>query len=188
MNLNLDSYVLVFDEWLDKSICRQTVLDLQKSNWEQHTFYDNNTDIITTLSGSKELDVSYDFLKHHPYLMQRVWDCLKKYIEELNFSWYRSWSGYSSIRYNKYKESRVMAKHCDHIHTLFDGNNKGIPVLSILGLLNSDFTGGNFVMWDDTVIPLKEGSVVVFPSNFLYPHKVEPVLTGTRYSCISWAW
>ena len=33
---------------------------------------------------------------------------------------------------------------------------------------------------------LKAGEVIIFPSNFLYPHKVNPVSKGTRYTFISW--
>ena len=43
-------------------------------------------------------------------------------------------------------------------------------------------------MFDDYEIEFKQGDVVIFPSLFLYPHKVEPVTKGTRYSYISWVW
>jgi hypothetical protein len=26
----------------------------------------------------------------------------------------------------------------------------------------------------------------MFPSNFMYPHAIKPVLSGTRYSIITW--
>ena len=37
-------------------------------------------------------------------------------------------------------------------------------------------------------VTLKKGDVIIFPSNFMYPHKVEPVTKGTRYYYISWVW
>ena len=40
----------------------------------------------------------------------------------------------------------------------------------------------------DKVIDFKGGDILIFPSNFMYPHKVEPVIEGTRYSYISWLW
>ena len=42
-------------------------------------------------------------------------------------------------------------------------------------------------MWD-TVIDIPPGAVLIFPSNFMYPHKVEPVTKGTRYSYVSWVY
>jgi predicted 2-oxoglutarate/Fe(II)-dependent dioxygenase YbiX len=38
------------------------------------------------------------------------------------------------------------------------------------------------------VIPLEQGDLLIFPSNFLYPHKVQPVKKGIRYSYISFVW
>jgi predicted 2-oxoglutarate/Fe(II)-dependent dioxygenase YbiX len=80
-----------------------------------------------------------------------------------------------------------MEMHVDHIHSLFDGERKGIPALSILGLLNDDFDGGEFVMWDEDM-KLNAGDIIIFPSNFLYPHKVNTITNGERYSVINWAW
>jgi len=37
-------------------------------------------------------------------------------------------------------------------------------------------------------IKLLKGDLLIFPSIFLYPHKVEPVKKGTRYSFISWVY
>ena len=71
---------------------------------------------------------------------------------------------------------------------LFDGEKKGIPILTIVGLLNKDYNGGEFVMLEDEIINLEPGDIVVFPSLFLYPHRVNEVLEGTRYSFASWAW
>mgnify|MGYP001213588018 CR=1 FL=1 len=34
---------------------------------------------------------------------------------------------------------------------------------------------------------LKKGDVVIFPSNFMYPHRVEKVTKGTRYSFVTWS-
>ena len=81
-----------------------------------------------------------------------------------------------------------MAEHCDHISSLFDGKVKGIPMLSIVGQINEDFDGGEFVMWGEKVIEFKSGDLIIFPSNFVYPHRVEPVTKGARYSYVSWAY
>ena len=34
----------------------------------------------------------------------------------------------------------------------------------------------------------KTGDVLIFPSNFMYPHRVTEVKRGIRYSAISWVW
>jgi predicted 2-oxoglutarate/Fe(II)-dependent dioxygenase YbiX len=70
---------------------------------------------------------------------------------------------------------------------MFDGERKGVPILSVLGLLNDDFEGGEFFMIDKQR-EFSKGDILIFPSNFIYPHVVKPVTKGIRYSFISWIW
>lgn len=188
MEKNLNSYIKIYDNWLDLDVCDTTVKDLEKVNWSKHLFYNNNSDTLHAKSGDKELDISYDMVSTNNQIMKRIWDSYLEYVKEFNFDWFQGWSGHTLVRYNRYLENRVMAKHCDHINDIFDGTRKGIPVLTSLGALNDDYEGGEFVMFDDDVIEIKKGSIIVFPSNFLYPHKIEPVTKGIRYSYVSWAW
>jgi len=189
MDKDLRSYVMVLENWIDKQICNQTIFELQNANWKQHTFYDVKNKKSLTQSDNRELDVTYeDGLSTKSYIMQRIWDAFQSYIINLNFSWFGGWQGFTDVRFNMYKETRLMAEHCDHIHSMFDGERKGIPTMTALGMLNENFTGGELVMWGNEVITMPAGSIVIFPSCFLYPHRVEPVTEGTRYSFVSWAW
>ena len=193
MEKNLDFYVKTYP-MLDAKTCKQTVKELKKSEkdqteaWQQHNFYNPETGSFGTRSGDLELDVSYVPTTTRDSIMQNVWQAYRNYTIELNFPWWNSWRGFSMIRFNRYKETRLMAEHCDHIHSLFDGERKGIPIITALGLLNDDHEGGDLVMWQDTVLPFKAGEIKVFPSNFLFPHRIEPVTKGVRYSFVAWAW
>ena len=80
-----------------------------------------------------------------------------------------------------------MAVHCDHIHSIFDGTVKGVPILSMIGTLNDNFTGGEFYI-NKEHIKLKEGALLIFPSSFIYPHQVKPIKKGIRYSYVSWVY
>lgn len=79
-----------------------------------------------------------------------------------------------------------MREHYDHIQSLFDGKLKGIPILSIVGLLNDNYEGGQFIIRGNEV-KLTRGDILLFPSNFMYPHEVKDVTKGVRYSFVSWA-
>ena len=187
MNLDLREYIKIYDI-IDKDVCKQSVLELQSADWHQHQFYDYKDDLSSPINGDKELNNSWDEISTKDILMQNVYDSLSQYLIELNFSWYNGWSGYTRVRFNRYQKGQIMSVHCDHIHTMFDGQMKGIPTLSVLGSLNDDYTGGKFIMFDDMEINLKAGQIMIFPSNFLYPHKVTEVLNGMRYTFVSWVW
>jgi len=187
MEKNLEAYIKTY-KMLDEETCKQTVKEIEEIHWSQHTFYNVSDGSYNTRSGEKELDIGYSQTSTKDVIMQKIWDSYLNYVKDLNFSWWSSWSGFTEVRFNRYKETRLMAEHCDHIHSIFEGERKGIPVMTALGSLNDDYTGGEFVMFEDTVIPFKAGEIKIFPSCFLYPHRIDPVTEGTRYSFVSWAW
>jgi predicted 2-oxoglutarate/Fe(II)-dependent dioxygenase YbiX len=60
-------------------------------------------------------------------------------------------------------------------------------ILTCVVGLNDDFVGGSLAFFDGAArIRLGCGRSVVFPSNFLFPHAAEPVLTGVRYALVAW--
>ena len=187
MEKNLEAYIKTY-KMLDEETCKQTIKEIEEIHWSQHTFYNVNENSYGTRSGEKELDIGYSQTSTKNVIMQKIWDSYLNYVKDLNFSWWSSWSEYTEVRFNRYKETRLMAEHCDHIHSIFEGERKGIPVMTALGSLNDDYTGGEFVMFEDTVIPFKAGEIKIFPSCFLFPHRIDPVTEGTRYSFVSWAW
>jgi predicted 2-oxoglutarate/Fe(II)-dependent dioxygenase YbiX len=83
-----------------------------------------------------------------------------------------------------------MLQHEDHIRSLFDGGNKGIPILSLIVAMNdeSEYTGGEFVFKNiDQPYRLKKGQILVFPSIFVFAHEVKEVETGVRHTAVSWS-
>ncbi len=189
MDRDVSSYVMVLEEWISNDVCKQTCKEIENAPWQQHTFYNPVDGSYDTRSGSRELDIAYGRgVSTQPYIMQRIHDAYSEYLTRLQLPWFNGWSGFSEVRFNRYEESRLMAEHCDHIHSMFDGKRKGIPTMTFLASLNDEYTGGEFVMWGDEVIPMGKGSALVFPSCFLYPHRVDPVTSGIRYSCVSWSW
>ena len=186
---NLENYIKIYSK-LDKDFCNKIINELKKANWQQHTFYNVKDKSINTQSGNKELDVTWDNIPSREELTKKTWEVVKQYIlDDLNKSYFNGWEGFTHIRFNKYKKTRLMALHCDHIHDMFDGNIKGIPILTIVGLLNDDYEGGEFLMFDEEKeIKLKAGDIMMFPSVFLYPHRVAPVTKGVRHAFVAWVW
>ncbi len=90
----------------------------------------------------------------------------------------------TDFRINKYKEGGFMSSHVDNIHHSH-GQHYGYPQVSVLLYLNDDYEGGDFYIAGNKFEPEK-GSVIVFPSNFMYPHEAEAVIKGQRWSIVAW--
>ncbi len=59
--------------------------------------------------------------------------------------------------------------------------------LTILVYLNDDYEGGEISLpFCDVTIKPKAGSVLLFPSNFIYAHTVAEMKSGVRYAIPAW--
>ena len=96
---------------------------------------------------------------------------------------------YTDISQTDFLRYEANGKYEIHVH-----NAPGIyRNLSIIVNLNEGYEGGDFVFFDpfnkkDIIhrVSLKTGSVLMFPSNFLFPHSIKPIIKGTRYSLVCW--
>jgi predicted 2-oxoglutarate/Fe(II)-dependent dioxygenase YbiX len=86
-------------------------------------------------------------------------------------------SGYDLL---KYKTGGFYSQHKDSF--------KDRPrAVSCSFALNDGYEGGEFAFFGrELVYNLKKGSCIMFPSNFMYPHEIMPVTSGTRYSIVTW--
>ena len=123
-------------------------------------------------------DVYAEILKSYSYL------AIKKYCQMFPRLLV---TDMSTPRLNRYNTGTIMREHVDHIHTIFDGQRKGIPSITILGGLNDDYEGGELLLHtgENPERPMKkQGMGVFFPGYTL--HEVTPVTKGKRYSLVAW--
>ena len=182
-------YVKVYEKHLPLELCKSAKEKLNHTEWELHSFYNPKTEQHERFEN--ELSINFANIEEKKEINKQVWFAIEQYIlkDFKNFNaWFCGWNGYTEVRFNRYDKNTQMKLHCDHIHSMFDGQRKGIPILTVLGALNDDYDGGEFMMFGDHQIQMPTGSVVVFPSNFLFPHEVKPVKSGVRYSYVSWVW
>lgn len=186
---DIKDYAKVYKNVFSKEFCESSIEKLKDVSWSTHQFYNNKGEYIY---------VGDDFLQSRERFSEQdaidkeIWNLIYRYtINDFSsyheqFKWFGGWNGYTSVKFHKYDEGTVMKLHCDHIHDIFDGETKGVPILTIVGLLNSDFEGGDFLLWDNHKVDLEQGSVLIFPSNFMFPHEVARITKGSRYSFVSW--
>lgn len=186
MYKNLDDYIIIFENALPEKQLIYLNSYIRQIEYVKHAYYDNFLE--KTKSNSYDLDISKnpDF-EDLSGLRNPIQTAIENYIKFFKLPFFRSVKTTTVVRINRYLEDTSMDLHCDHIYSMFDGKIKGIPVLSVLGALNDDYEGGELIFFENTKINLNAGDIMVFPSNFLFPHRVEKVTRGARYSFVSWA-
>jgi hypothetical protein len=198
----LSKYILEIDDLIDKDFCYSVVDKLKKeSEWKEQTLFDY-PEITDSRYSDDFFSSSLKFkncLNFQIKPFERLEDEIYKEFEKIiyqalynynfifyNFDWSKKWYNFSPAKFNKYETGMYNKIHCDNYRTMFDGIWKGVPIYSVISFLNDDYEGGELVFWDDFVINKDIGKVVVFPSNFLYPHQITEVKNGTKYSCSSY--
>ena len=193
MNKNLEHYIFQKENFLDAQYCENSINVLNKNEWKKHIWYFPRTD-SKSVKSDNEPDVigaswfTDEIHEINEFIVDELHSTILEYVEGLKFKWFDEWQGYNVIKFIRYLHGQTMENHCDHIHSMFDGERKGIPILSIIGVLNDDYEGGELIMVEDKIIHTKKGDLLIFPSNFLYPHRIAPVTKGARYSYVSWVW
>lgn len=100
---------------------------------------------------------------------------LGKFVSEAGVS---EDEGYSFLRY--------LPGEFYTLHT--DNSTRKLPrTLSGIFVLNDNYGGGElcFPVQELTLKP-KAGTVILFPSSFTHPHQVKAVMSGVRYSVVTW--
>jgi len=166
--------------YLSNKECDEVLNELNNKDWQKHLWYSATKNL--SHNENKDCDVLY---YHNELIINKVKKSLLDYCQYIKTK-HKIYSHFTQPRFNKYKKNKTMRDHIDHIQSIFDGKNKGIPVLTILGLLNNSFEGGELLI-NNKKINFSCGDIVIFPSVFLYPHKVNEIKKGERYSYVSWA-
>ena len=184
----IEDYIYV-ENYIPTELCEELIDECNREEWEKHTWHSNYTGANISES-TKELDVMRCTREQQnkivPYLAKALEDYQTKYSwpgEKTRPPWLTK---FSAIRFNKYEVGNTMRVHYDNIHSIFDGKLKGIPIVSIVGNLNEDYKGAEFMLRDKE-IKLKTGDILLFPSGIVYPHMVKETKKGIRYSFVSWA-
>ena len=188
--MQLSDFIFL-EKSIPDSICDYIRKELESNYWEKHQWGSITGEKFRKEDTLQEPDVTYS-KPLDSVLNSFVIKTGKKYEEMHTDKSCHNTSQFifscSEIRFNRYYVDQKMDMHFDHIKSLFDVTNPGIPALSFVGALNDDYEGGEFVFWKDHSLKLKKGEVLCFPSNFMYQHRVNPVLSGVRDTFVCWAW
>jgi predicted 2-oxoglutarate/Fe(II)-dependent dioxygenase YbiX len=181
----LEDFIKVFDDIVPVDLCDKILAEYIDSNEWLDTLVGEgmvNKNIrncsTISMSDSNVINRNYESRK---YIDENIHTSLLKGIDQ-----YKSLfpnlapdidTGYELLRY---KTGEFYSTHTDS----FKQQQRSV---SCSISLNDDFVGGEFAFFDrEIMIRLMKGSVVMFPSNFMYPHEIMPVIEGTRYSIITW--
>jgi alkylated DNA repair dioxygenase AlkB len=182
----LDKYVMYIEDLVPASLC-DAILNEYKNDEDWHQSIigergEENPEIrgAKTISMSRDQTIGKNIVVRKE-LDQKLFECaskaINKYRELFSECVISIDTGYELLRYDT---GFGYSRHTDDF--------KLEPrVISCSFVLNDEYTGGEFNLLDQNLsFKQKKGSVLMFPSNFMFPHEVAKVTSGTRYSIVTW--
>ena len=182
-NQQISNYIYYYPQVLSETACDDIVSHYNKDTfkgWKTSTFSTATKNLGTSKVDMKEFWIAP---QHQDYqVIQKGFDiAVNDYIKQNDKIKIQE---YTNFRINCYDTGGFMKEHIDNIHHSH-GQKQGYPHLTSLIFLNDDYEGGEFTLCGEP-LDKKKGSAVVFPSNFMFPHEVKKVISGVRYSIMTW--
>jgi hypothetical protein len=181
----LEDFIKIYDNIISDDLCNKILNEYENSDdWGKTLVGEGivNNNIrncsIIQLSDNDVINKKYEIRKFIDVeLHQQLLKVVEKYSQDFpNFAPSVD-TGYDLLRY---KTGEFYTQHTDS----FIHQQRSV---SCSLTLNDNYEGGEFAFFNrEIVIRPRIGSVIVFPSNFMYPHEIMPVTQGTRYSIITW--
>jgi len=117
------------------------------------------------------------------YIQNKIIECVQEYKKKHKMCYIDKISSCDLLRYDHNQYDVGYDYHVDFSSKTSDRH------LSISICLNNSFTGGEFIFdfLDGQVqYPQNTGDAIIFPSNFMFPHQVKKITSGSRYALIGW--
>ncbi|PIQ27801.1 hypothetical protein COW36_07785 [bacterium (Candidatus Blackallbacteria) CG17_big_fil_post_rev_8_21_14_2_50_48_46] len=132
----------------------------------------------------RDFSIRYTMSKYVDHLPENEWVFARihQLVKEINQETFKfRLLGFPNLQILEYPLNGFYRMHTD----LGQGVHS-TRKLSVVTLLSDpkDFEGGELMGADEEPIPLSQGMVVMFPAYL--PHQVKPVLSGKRYSMVTW--
>ena len=120
------------------------------------------------------------------YLQSKIVEATNVYHKQFSYNPNSKFEHLTQIDFLKYENNGIETGYKWHADV---GRFCAERACTISISLNNNYQGGAFkLMVDNQEVTYvqNEGDCLMFPSNFMFPHQVEPISKGTRYALVAW--
>lgn len=181
---NLKDYIITVPNIVPLALCDAILAEYKESNCWTDAF--TGSGLNAQIRNCETIGISFGSIidvnkEVRQKLDQELFNCASKAITE-----YRNVFKHCTIELDSGYDLLKYGVGCFYkTHT--DSFKDHPRAVSCSFALNDGYEGGDFAFFDRGLIyTLEKGSCLMFPSNFMYPHEIMPVTSGTRYSIVTW--
>jgi hypothetical protein len=187
----LDEFIRLAEGLVSPDLCDSIIWEYEKDkNWKEGVVAASEADLngfkprnceVLPISDTKVIGWNNRRKEMDQGLFNTFNKVVETYlVEQEGNCWVTYDAGYELLRYQP--------GGYYNFHTDCGSAGHNYRTLSIILNLSKaeDYEGGELEFKGGPTYSLNQGDVVIFPSNFLYPHRITPITEGTRYSIVTW--
>lgn len=120
------------------------------------------------------------------YLKNKIFEATDIYHQKFSYNPMSRFEYLTQIDFLKYENNEIKTGYTWHADV---GKHCSERACTLSISLNNEYIGGSFkIMVDNQEVSYTQnvGDCLMFPSNFMFPHQVEPITNGTRFALVAW--
>lgn len=191
-NFKMEDYVMIIDDLFDAEFCRKVsehIKNNPKQEW-RNNFQDTDTfrlRSVTLFSPIYNGDFTSEWKEIYDHVLTTVHEKgIKEYIQKIRPAYWSFGDDLEIVDSSAliYNEGDDFKYHYDQYVEASSFNK----ILAVSLQINDDYEGGEF---DFPCIgksyKLKPGSIIIFPTTWMFYHAIKPITSGVRHAFIIWA-
>lgn len=181
--------ILEIRKFIPSTICEKIILYFDNSNkLVDAQITDPSNPVDKDIRNCKTRVISQDINSFGErlvlnYIKSKVKESVKVYQKKYPHA---SMSEIQEVSFLKYEKNNHKSGYLYHVD---QGASVPKRSLSISICLNNEFQGGEFMFdinGEKLNYPQNVGDLIIFPSNFMFPHQVNKIKSGTRFALVTW--
>lgn len=185
--MQVKDFVKVYDNTLPQHVLSNLIRVINTFQFEEATIDQGQKDFNVRRTYNKGLsNLSESMTEVHWFnlLKSNFQSHLERYFNDIKYILPSNFNNIVDVQILKYTNSGFYQYHTDHYES-------APRTMTCLLLLNNDYEGGELCFVDpngenEWCIEKAPARMVIFPSNFMFPHTVKPV-KGKRISIVGWS-
>ena len=177
MAIELNDFIKVYDDALEPNICN-FLIDLFEQNVDkQERIKNDKKPNFTQFNLTENCKINEEVNAVHNYLISKVFEYKKQYYEFVDDRCFPKEHNFEQFRIKKY-DPDLQDQFDTHVDVIDHSSSRRF--LSFMWYLNNVDGGGETIFEELTIIP-KQGTMVVFPPLWMFPHRGNPPISNLKY-------
>jgi hypothetical protein len=173
----LQDFIHIYENSLEPDICN-FLISLFDQIPDKHERHDNNgKPNFTQFNLTENRELTPEVNQVHNRIIRKIFEYRDKYYEFVDKRVFPEEHALEQFRIKKYEPNGV-DQFDTHVDVVDYGSSRRF--LSFMWYLNDVESGGQTIFKDVQIQP-KQGTLIMFPPLWMFPHKGEPPISGPKY-------